>query len=178
MNFFDDTKLKNFGIRYDDLKCVVNFKNTWEHLLKTINEEITLDYWLHIHTLLFTGLIGESTLGTLRKAKAYMPNDKNPVEPPNEIEVRLAINCVIRTSKPVIERAIDLFLFGYRSQLFGDGNKRVANFIANKFLIENGVGIMIFSNSDYAEYVNAMLNYWATNSISTIKHFLEKLIVC
>lgn len=58
-----------------------------------------------------------------------IPNRKNVIENINKI----------LTIKNIAERAIRYFLWGMRSQLFWDGNKRISTLAANKKLLGENI---------------------------------------
>lgn len=59
---------------------------------------------------------------------------------PDEVTLYESINTIEKIKDPEL-KALKYFCFIARTQMFLDGNKRVAQLIANKVLIENGVGI-------------------------------------
>ncbi len=70
------------------------------------------------------------------------------------------------------ERAIEYMLYGMRSQLFWDGNKRTSNICANKIMIENGVGIIKVPDNKLEEFNILLSNFYSTNDNCRIKQFI------
>ena len=70
------------------------------------------------------------------------------------------------------ERAIEYMLYGMRSQLFWDGNKRTSNICANKIMIENGVGIIKVPDNKLEEFNILLSNFYSTNDNCRIKQFM------
>ena len=64
------------------------------------------------------------------------------------------------------------FLWGARSQLFWDGNKRTSLIIANKILIMAGKGILVIPDSQIATFNQLLTNFYETNSYPEICNFL------
>lgn len=63
-------------------------------------------------------------------------------------------------------------LYGMRSQLFWDGNKRTSMIIANKIMIENGKGIITVKEENLLEFNQLLTEYYNTNNNETIIKFL------
>ena len=64
------------------------------------------------------------------------------------------------------------FLYGMRSQLFWDGNKRTSMIIANKIMIENGKGIITIKEENLLEFNTLLTNYYNTNNEEEIINFI------
>ena len=56
--------------------------------------------------------------------------------------------------------------------MFLDGNKRVANLVANKEMIKNGQGIISIHVELIWEYFTRLINYYETNDNSELKKWL------
>ena len=67
---------------------------------------------------------------------------------------------------------IDLFCFIQRSQMFLDGNKRVANLVTNKEMIKNGLGIISVPVKKIGEYFIKLIKYYETNDNEELKKWL------
>ena len=76
--------------------------------------------------------------------------------------------------KDVERRCIEMFCYVARSQIFIDGNKRVAQLIANKILIENGLGIFQIPNLLVEDFKVLLLKYYETGNINVIYSFMKK----
>lgn len=59
-----------------------------------------------------------------------------------------------------------------RSQMFLDGNKRVANLIANKEMIRCGQGIIAVPVEKIGEYFTKLIKYYETNEMDSIKTWI------
>ena len=56
--------------------------------------------------------------------------------------------------------------------MFLDGNKRVANIVANKEMIKSGQGIISIPVERIAEYLGYLINYYETNDMTPLKEWL------
>ena len=63
-------------------------------------------------------------------------------------------------------------LYGMRSQLFWDGNKRTSTICANKIMIQNGVGIIKVPDNKLEEFNILLTDFYNTNNNETIKQFI------
>ena len=68
-------------------------------------------------------------------------------------------------------------LYGMRSQLFWDGNKRTSTICANAILIKNGKGIIKVSDQDLQEFNELLTEFYNTNRKEKLMQFIyEKCI--
>jgi len=63
-------------------------------------------------------------------------------------------------------------LYGMRSQLFWDGNKRTSTICANKIMIENGVGIIKVPDNKLEEFNTLLTEFYDTNNDEKIEEFI------
>lgn len=63
-------------------------------------------------------------------------------------------------------------LYGMRSQLFWDGNKRTSTICANKIMIENGTGIIKVPDNKLEEFNRLLSEFYSTNDNFKIKQFI------
>jgi Fic family protein len=85
----------------------------------------------------------------------------------------IAIN---NAGSPYEKGIIALALLSY-IQPFEDGNKRTARLVANAVLLANGLAPLSYRNVDEVLYKEAMLTFYETNSIDSIKKiFIEQYL--
>ena len=56
--------------------------------------------------------------------------------------------------------------------MFIDGNKRVANLVANKEMIKYGQGIIAVPVEFIGDYLTKLIEYYETNDMSKLKEWL------
>ena len=78
----------------------------------------------------------------------------------------------IMNTDSAIDRCITLLIWIQRSQMFLDGNKRVANLVANKEMIKNGMGILAVPVEKIGEYFTLLINFYETNDYTEIKKWI------
>lgn len=59
-----------------------------------------------------------------------------------------------------------------RSQLFYDGNKRIAMMAANKIMIHGGAGIISIAQKNKLTFLSLLVKFYETGDDSTIKQFV------
>lgn len=67
---------------------------------------------------------------------------------------------------------ITLFCWIQRSQMFKDGNKRVANLVTNKEMIRLGQGILSVPVEKIGEYFSILIKFYETNDYTEIKKWI------
>ena len=72
---------------------------------------------------------------------------------------------------------LDLFCYIQRCQMFLDGNKRVANLVANKEMIKNGQGIIAVPVEEIGNYLTKLINYYETGDNEDLKKWLYETSV-
>ncbi len=157
-------------ISIDDMMKLKGLKDAWEFVLETINEELTTEYIKKIHFQICKGQniepLGEyRTKGVGITGTSWRP--KLPSECNYDDELKEIMN--IENS---LDRCITLFCWIQKSQMFLDGNKRVANLIANKEMIKNGEGIIAIPVDKIGDYLTVLINFYETNDNTNIKKWI------
>ena len=145
-------------------------KDAWELVLNTINEELTTDYIKKIHFQICKGQ-NNSPLGEYRDKGVGITGTTWRPKLPSECNYDLELESILKNENE-IERCIDLFCWIQRSQMFLDGNKRVANLVANKEMIRLGQGIIAVPVEEIGTYFTKLINYYETGDNTDIKNWL------
>lgn len=167
-SFINNVNTGNISI--DDMLKLKGLKDCWQFVLETIDADLTIDYIKRVHFEICKGQniypLGEfrdkgvGITGTSWRPK--LPSECNYEE---ELKELLAI-------PNVLERCISIFCWIQRSQMFLDGNKRVANLVANKEMIRNGQGIIAVPIEKIGEYFTVLINYYESNDMNEIKKWI------
>ena len=158
------------NISVDDMLKLKGLKDAWEYVLNTIDEELTIDYIKKIHFEICKGqniypLDDFRTKGVGITGTSWRP--KLPSESNYEQELKEILNISNK-----LDRCINIFCWIQRSQMFLDGNKRVANLVANKEMIKNGQGIISVPVEKIGEYFILLIDYYETNNINRLKEWI------
>ena len=91
---------------------------------------------------------------------------------PNIEDVYNTLNSIDDIKEP-ISKTMVMFCYLTRSQLFWDGNKRMAQLMANKILIENGVGILNFKIDLIPDLMNHLVKFYESNDAYELCIFIR-----
>lgn len=157
-------------ISVDDMLKLKGLKDAWEYVLNTIDEELTIDYIKKIHFEVCKGQNIEP-LGDFRDRGVGITGTSYRPKLPSECNYDKELNEIMKIEDS-LDRSITLFLWIQRSQMFLDGNKRVANLVANKEMIKNGLGILAVPVEKIGEYFTILIEFYETNDYTNIKKWI------
>ena len=90
---------------------------------------------------------------------------------PSECNYEEELNQIFKIQND-LERCLNLFCYIQRSQMFQDGNKRVANLVSNKEMIRCGQGIISIPVDKIGEYFTRLIKYYESNDNSELINWL------
>lgn len=157
-------------ISVDDMLKLKGLKDAWEYVLNTIDEELTIDYIKKIHFEVCKGQNIEP-LGNFRDRGVGITGTSYRPKLPSECNYDKELNDIMKVEDS-LDRSITLFLWIQRSQMFLDGNKRVANLVANKEMIKNGLGILAVPVEKIGEYFTILIEFYETNDYTNVKKWI------
>ena len=149
-------------ISIDDMLKLKGLKDAWEYVLNTIDEELTIDYIKKVHFEICKGQ-NITPLGNFRDRGVGITGTSWRPKLPEECNYTKDLQEILN-SPHKLEKCINLFCYLQRSQMFIDGNKRVANLIANKKMIRNGQGIISIPVDKIGDYLTRLIKYYETNN--------------
>ena len=172
-SFMNNVNTGNISI--DDMLKLKGLKDAWEYVLNTIDEELTIDYIKKIH---FQVCKGQNIfpLGDFRDNGVGVTGTSWRPKLPIECNYENELKDIMSISND-LDRCISLFCWIQRSQMFLDGNKRVANLVANKEMIRCGQGIIAIPIEKIGEYFVLLINYYETNDMTNIKEWIRNYCV-
>lgn len=157
------------SVKLDEIQCILNLRDAWRYLISSINDEFNLEYICKINE--YVSRNESLEWGKLRTGKVEITGTSYIPEVPKEAEVRNSIEKILE-KKVATERAIEYMLYGMRSQLFWDGNKRTSNICANKIMIQNGAGIIKVPENKIEQFNVLLTDFYNTNEKEEIKKFI------
>ena len=168
-SFMNNINTGNISI--DDMLKLKGLKDAWEYVLNTIDEQLTIDYIKKIH---FQVCKGQNIfpLGDFRDKGVGVTGTSWRPKLPIECNYEKELKDIMSISND-LDRCISLFCWIQRSQMFLDGNKRVANLVANKEMIRYGQGIIAVPVEKIGEYFVLLINYYETNDMTCIKEWIR-----
>lgn len=161
----------------EEVLFVINMKRAWQFLLDN------LDYGNSIMLLReYNKVVGEllfNYAGEIRTITVQIGGTSWEPEMPHTGIIISTID-ELEKIEDVKQKALKYFCFIARTQMFIDGNKRVAQLIANKILIENNVGIFQIPIEKLEEFKTLLIDFYEsnddTNIISFMKTFCIKIV--
>ena len=158
-----------------DVEKILNLKHAWEFILDKdiIMYPSDFNVLSYIAKLVNEGFYLDGgkvrTLPVAIGGSTYVP----PI--PNEDKIKEDLKNIIDSDSSILDKAIELLLYTMKSQIFIDGNKRVAVIFANHYLISKGKGLLVIPYNLVPEFKRLLVNYYESNDEGKIRDFLEKL---
>ncbi len=162
--------VNNGNITIDDMLKLKGLKDGWEYLLNTVEEELSIDYIKKMHFEICKGQ-NISPLGEFRDKGVGITGTSWRPKLPQECDYEKELESIMQIEN-ALEKCITLFCWLQRSQMFLDGNKRVANLIANKEMIKNGQGVLAVPVEKIGEYFVKLIAYYETNDMQELKNWI------
>lgn len=154
----------------EEVLFIINMKQAWNFLLSNVDYSNSLAFIRELNKLcgnnLFYGAGDLRTINVSIGGTSWVPSI------PVHGDIYSAINQIELIEDP-IERALEYFCFLSRSQLFIDGNKRVAQLMANKVLIEKNVGVFQIGIDLIEEFKLSLIDFYETNNSTEIKSLMR-----
>ena len=186
-NIYKSARLEGIAITFADTYSFLNNVNTgnisvdnmlklkglvdaWEYVLNNVRDELTLDYIKKVHFQICKGQNIEP-LGDFRKKGVGITGTSWRPKLPSECDYDSELKDILKIPNE-LERCISIFCWLQRCQMFQDGNKRVANLIANKEMIKNGQGIIAVPVEKIGEYLTLLIKYYETDDMKNIKTWI------
>ncbi len=158
------------NISVDDMLKLKGLKDAWEYVINHVTEELTIDFIKKIH---FEVCKGQNIypLGEFRDKGVGITGTSWRPKLPSECNYDEELKEILN-NKNKLERCIDLFCWIQRCQMFLDGNKRVANLIANKEMIKNGQGIIAVPVEEIGNYLTKLTLYYESGDNTKLKEWI------
>ena len=158
----------------EEVLFIVNMRNAWKFLFEVLNVENKLAMLREFNKICGNSLIYGS--GDLRTTNVQITGSTYVSRIPEYVDVVEDIS-KLNLIEDSIERAVSYFCYIAKSQLFIDGNKRVAQLVCNKILVENGVGILSIDIRRLYEFKMLLVEYYENeNNKNKLVEFLKSMI--
>ena len=156
-------------LKIDEIQCILNLRDAWKFVINNINETFDMNFICKVNELVARN---ESiSWGTLRNGKVEITGTDYIPDIPYKEKVEQDIFNILEIENPT-EKAIEYMLYGMRSQLFWDGNKRTSTICANKIMIENGCGIIKVPDNKLESFTTLLSEFYSSNNNEKIKQFI------
>ena len=156
-------------VKLDDITCILNLRDAWNYVLNNINDETNLEFICKVNS--FVSRNESLEWGGLRTGKVGISGTSYIPDIPLKDNVENDLNEIMSINNITL-RAIKYMLYGMRSQLFWDGNKRTSTIVANKIMIENGKGIILVKEENILDFNRLLTEFYDTNNDEEIINFI------
>lgn len=157
------------NLKIDEIQCVLNLRDAWKFVIANIDEEFNTEFICKINE--YVARNESLEWGKLRTGRVEITGTEYIPEVPDKNKVEKEINDILKIENAT-ERAITYMLYGMRSQLFWDGNKRTSTIAANKIMISNGAGIIKVPDNKLEEFNKLLTEFYDTNDMKKISKFI------
>ncbi len=153
------------NVAVDDVLTVVNLKRGFEMLLNDVQEPL-VETSKRINRI----VAAEDALfpGEIRTGGVEVSTIQGRYVPPmlTEDEVNNQYGEIMNQEISETEKALRLFLFISKNQIFWDGNKRTALLTANKIMFSKGLGLLSIPETVFAKFNELLSMYYNSNQSS------------
>ena len=158
----------------EEVLFIINMKRAWQFLLdnldSTNNIMLLREYNKIVGELLFR------YNGEIRTFPVQIGGTSWEPDLPNSNTIMSEMEQLDKIEDAEM-KALKSFCFAARAQIFVDGNKRVAQLIANKVLIENNIGIFQIPIEKLEEFKILLIDFYETNIDKKIIDFMKEFCV-
>ena len=158
----------------EEVLFVINMKRAWQFLLDN------LEYNNCIMLLReFDKIVGELLFhyaGEIRTIPVQIGGTSWEPEMSHTGIIMESINEIERIGDVEL-RALKYFCYIARTQMFIDGNKRVAQLMSNKVLIENNIGIFQIPIEKLEEFKGLLIEFYETGDDKKIIGFMKEYCI-
>ena len=154
----------------DEVLFIVNMKRAWYFIFDNVDYHDNISYLRELNKICMAELSYDA--GNIRTAPVTIGGASWIPELPQEEMIREKL-VEISNMSDRLEAALEMFCFVTRTQMFLDGNKRVAQLMCNKMMMEADIGIFSVPYDQIDTFKELLVNYYETNDSNKIKNFFR-----
>lgn len=159
------------GLSVKDTIAISNLKLAWQFILCNIEKTVDLAYIQQVNLAIGATIVNDC--GQLRRFPVSIGGTNWRPELPDPDKAAATIKEIIAQA-PGEERALHMFSYLCRAQLFYDGNKRTAQLVANKMLIADGAGILAIPTDRKQDFGILLVDFYETGDDTKLLAFLDE----
>jgi hypothetical protein len=160
------------SVKLDDIQAILNMRDAWRFLISNIDDELNVDFLCTLN-----GFISRNESlewGVLRTGAVGISGTSYSPPLPDGAQAEKALAGLLAQECSITEKALDVFLWAVRAQLFWDGNKRTSLLAANALLVSHGKGLLTITEPDILQFNTLLSAYYETAASDALKTFLYK----
>ncbi|WCG36684.1 hypothetical protein [Companilactobacillus farciminis] len=165
------------GVSIDNINTLVQIKRGWEFITNN-DSEISLNLEKQINTIVTKN--DSLSSGESRTEQARVNIGSNKVFKLDDViidEENKFLKSLMASDISATEISLRLMYHNMRSQLFGNGNKCTATLIANKYMIDNGAGLINVPLNLWPKWNELISTYYKTGHLDEILEWSYKNII-
>ena len=157
--------------RRDEVLFIVNMKRAWYFLFDSVECTNDLMFLRELNKICMEGIMYGA--GTIRTVPVTIGGTSWIPDVPQE---DLIINKLheINSMRDKLESALEMFCFIARTQMFLDGNKRVAQLMCNKILMQYDIGIFSVPYNEIDTFKVLLVSFYESNDSTELKIFIKE----
>lgn len=163
------------NVRLDDIQAILNMRDAWRFLMSSIDAPLDLDYLCKLN-----GYIARNEAlewGKLRTGTVGISGTDYEPPVPDRETVTEELAAILSADTTATDKALSVFTWGSRSQLFWDGNKRTSLVAANKILLGAGAGMLTIKEANMQQFNDLLVDYYNTGDPNNVKAFLYEYAI-
>lgn len=159
----------------DEILFIVNMKRAWNFLLNNLDYPVNIGYLEELNKIVGNNLFYGA--GSIRTLPVSIGGTNWTPGMPVRGVIMDTLHQIDSECLDIRLKALKLFCFVARTQMFLDGNKRVAQLIANKVLIDNGVGIFQIPVEAVNDFKHLLVSFYESGDDSNIISFMQEYCI-
>lgn len=159
------------NVKPSDVGKVCCLRDAWRYTLENVDADLHLGFIEELHQYVAKSELPYFYLGNLRREDVIISGTLWRPEIPDAEKLHQELQEHLKIENDT-DRALTVMLWLMRSQMFMDGNKRVALMIGNKMLIQNGKGIISVPVEKDSMFKKLLVRYYETNDMNEVKQWL------
>lgn len=158
----------------EEVLFVINMKRAWQFLLDNLEYDNCIMLLREFNKI--TGELLFNYAGEIRTIPVQIGGTSWEPEMPHTGVIMEAIR-EMEEIEDVELKALKYFCYIARTQMFIDGNKRVAQLMANKILVENNVGIFQIPIEKLEEFKGILIEFYECGDDRKIIKFMKEYCI-
>ena len=158
------------SVQLNDIQAILNMRDAWQFLLGSLAQPVTLEYLCRINDYIARGEALE--WGKLRTGSVMISGTDYLPPVPSADAVCAELERILTADTTATAKALEAFVWAARGQFFWDGNKRTGMTLANKILLDTGVGLLTITDRHMEQFNSLLVEYYNTGSSEALTDFL------